>query len=193
MTNVFIIHGTYGNPEENWLPWLKNEVKKIGHNAFVPKFPTPEGQNLKSWVKVFDNYLKYLDKDSVVVGHSTGATFLLSILERHAAGAAFFVSGFTGKFEEKHADPRLDEINEAFNKTFTEREFDWHAIRKNCSKFFVYHSDNDPYVPIGKAEELAVSLDTHVIVIKGAGHFNADAGYIKFERLFEDIKSVLNK
>ncbi len=26
--NYFIIHGSYGNPYKNWVPWLKRELGK---------------------------------------------------------------------------------------------------------------------------------------------------------------------
>lgn len=50
-------------------------------------------------------------------------------------------------------------------------------IKQNCKKFYIYHSDNDPYVPMKKATELAKKLDSKIIEIKNAGHFNEKAGY----------------
>ena len=81
MTNVFIIHGAYGHPNENWFPWLKSELEKLGCKVFVPKFPTPENQSLENWLKVFKDYKQYLNENSIVVGHSLGPAFLLNILE----------------------------------------------------------------------------------------------------------------
>ena len=66
MSNIFIIHGAYGNPNDNWFPWLKAELEKIGAKAFVPAFPTPEDQNLENWFKVFKDYEKYLGENSIV-------------------------------------------------------------------------------------------------------------------------------
>ena len=60
-----------------------------------------------------------------------------------------------------------------------------------CEQFFIYHSDNDPYVPAECAHELANKLDVEARIIKNAGHFNESAGYIKFEKLFDDIKPLL--
>lgn len=79
--NVFIFHGTMGKPESNWFPWLARELKVLGIEVFVPKFPTPKGQNLENWLKIFAPYQKYVDQDSVFVGHSMGPGFFLRLLE----------------------------------------------------------------------------------------------------------------
>jgi len=185
MTNVFIIHGAHGHPEENWFPWLKSALDKLGCKVFVPKFPTPQGQTLENWLRVFEEYEKYLDENSIVIGHSLGPAFLLTVLERlnHPIRAAFFVAGFVGLL----GNPTFDEIN----KTFIDKSFDWKKIKQNCKRFYVFHSDNDPYVPLEKGKELAKNLGAELIIVKGAGHFNERAGYTKFYLLLEKIKNEL--
>jgi predicted alpha/beta hydrolase family esterase len=64
---VVIIHGSYGNPEENWFPWIANEVRKIGHEVITPKLPTPEGQNLDTWRKKFTEQVGNLTSNMVLV------------------------------------------------------------------------------------------------------------------------------
>ena len=186
MSNVIIIHGAYGNPSENWFPQLKEELEKEGHRVFVPHFPTPENQNLGSWLEVFEGYKKYFNKDSIVVGHSLGPAFLSNVLERSEKPirAAFFVAGFIGELN------NYPEINK-INKTIADRKFDWKTIKKNCQKLDVFQSDNDPYVPIEKGKELAKHLDTEIKLVENAGHFNEDSGYVKFELLLENIKKEL--
>jgi hypothetical protein len=182
VTNIFIIHGAYGHPGENWFPWLKTELEKLGCRVFVPKFPTPKGQSLENWLKVFGNYREHLNENSIVIGHSLGPAFLLNILEEldKPIKAAFFVSGFVGLL----GSPEFDEIN----KTFVDKSFDWQKIKQNCPKFFVFHSDNDPYVPLEKAKQFAKNLGVKVVLVKNAGHFNEKAGYIKFPLLLGKIK-----
>jgi len=184
MINIFIIHRSYGGPDENWFPWLKSELEKLGCRVFVPKFPTPENQSLENWLKVFDDYKQHLDKNSIVVGHSLGPAFLLSVLEKldKPIKAAFFVAGFTGLLNHP-----IDELN----KSFVDKSFDWQKIKQNCKKFYVFHSDNDPYVPLEKGKELANNLDIDLIFVKNAGHFNKDSGYTKFDLLLEKIKKEL--
>lgn len=185
MTKIFIIHGAYGSPAENWFPWLKSELEKLDCKIFVPEFPTPENQSLENWLKVFDDYNQYLDENSIVVGHSLGPAFLLSIIQGldKPIKAAFFVSGFVDLL----GSPDFDNIN----KSFTEKDFDWKMIKQNCPIFFVLHSDNDPYVPIEQAKKLAKNLDVDVTLVKNAGHFNGESGYVKFDLILEMIKPHL--
>jgi uncharacterized protein len=193
MTKFFIIHGAYGNPEENWFPWLKQELEKEGNMVFVPKFPTPENQSLANWIEEFEDfYLNKIDEDSILIGHSLGPAFILSVLDKInlfdnlglKVKACFFVSGFLNKL----GNPTFDKINE----TFINKDFDWKKIKRNCNKFFVIHSDNDPYIPLKEAKQLADKLDTKVIIIKGAGHFNESSGFKKFDFLLDLIEKEIN-
>ncbi len=179
MRNAFIFHGACGHPQENWFPWLKSELEKSGCRVFVPKFPTPEGQTLDNWMAVLEKYRAHLTPDSILIGHSLGVPFLLNVLEKCPCRAAFLVAGFTGIAGNKF-DPGM--------KTFAQREFSWEKIRKNCKRFYVFNSDNDPYIRLEKGKELALDLGTHLILVKGAGHFNESAGYAKFPILLELIK-----
>ena len=184
MTTFFIIHGAYGNPQENWIPWLKRALEKEGHTVFVPTFPTPEHQSLKSWLEVFQPYQRKLREDSIVIGHSIAPAFLLTILEKipKPIKAAFFIAPFITPI----GNPAFDTINQTFY-----RKFKWKQIRQNCTQFYLFHSDNDPYVPLEKAEEVAKYLGVMVIIVKGAGHFNEKAGYTQFELLLKTILKEL--
>lgn len=181
--NAIIIHGTYGNPKGNWFPWLKLELEKRNFKVYIPEFPTPENQNLENWFKVFDKYEKYLDENSIIIGHSLGVAFILNVLEKlnHQINAAFLVAGFIGLLN----NPDFDVLN----KTFTVKEFDWKKIRKNCKQFFVYNSDDDPYVPLEKGKEITENLGTELIIVKGAKHF----GKTKFPLLLKDIENLIEK
>ena len=185
MTKIFIIHGAYGNPDENWFPWLRKELEKLGNTVFVPKFPTPEHQTLENWKKTFEIYKYQIDQDTVFVAHSLGPAFVLSILEsiNIQIKACFFVSGFIDYLDNE----KFDEIN----KTFIKKEFDWETINKNCKQFFIFHSDNDPYVSLERSHELAEKLNTEITIINNAGHFNEKSGYTEFELLLEEIKKCL--
>ena len=184
MTTVFIIHGAYGSPDENWIPWLKGELEKKGCNVITPKFPTPEGQDLGTWLGVMRDYKNEINEDTIFVGHSLAPAFILSIIEmlERPVRAAFFVAPFVSEL----GKPEFDLVNKTFY-----RKFDWAEIKERCKKFYVFHSDNDPYVPLEKAEFIAKQLGVEVILVKGAGHFNKDAGYTTFDLLLQKIRGEL--
>ena len=185
--NALIIHGTYGNPNSNWFPWLKAELEKLDFEVYVPEFPTPENQNLENWFKVFEEYEKYIDENSIIIGHSLGSAFILNILEKikQKIKAAFLVAGFIGLLN----NPNFDELN----RTFIEKKFDWNKIKQNCKQFFIYNSDDDPYIPLEKGKKLAENLDSELILVKSAKHFNTEAGYNEFPILLKDIKNLIKK
>ncbi len=185
MANVFIIHGAYGNPEENWFPWLKSELEKLDCKVLVPKFPTPENQSLQNWLNVFKDYKQYWDRNSIVIGHSLGPAFLLSVLENleRPIKSAYFIAGFVGLL----GNTEFDKLN----KTFVTKKFNWAKIKNHCEKFYVINSDNDPYIPLEKGKNLAENLDAELIILKNAGHINKEGGYIKFNFLLRKIKDEL--
>jgi predicted alpha/beta hydrolase family esterase len=186
MANILIIHGTYGYPTENWIPWLKTELEQQGHTVQAPAFPTPDNQDLTSWLEVFDRYREFLDEGSILVGHSVGASFMLSALETMArpVKGCFFVAGFASMI------PNTGNVG-ILLKTFVEKEFNWPTILDNAGTAYVFQSDNDPYVPVLVGGELARNLQVPITFVQGAGHFNEAAGYTKFPLLLEKILSVL--
>lgn len=180
--NCFIIHGAYGNPNENWFPWLKQKLEAKGYIVYVPAFPTPEHQDIDHWMQVFEPYFEKINENTLFVGHSLGPAFILQLLEKISVcvKGCFFVSGFTGPI----GNPGFDPIN----KTFTEYDFNWKKIQENSQQFTVFHSENDPYVPLEKATLLANNLRTEVINIPEGKHFNTDAGYTEFKELLATME-----
>ena len=183
MLTCLIVHGAYGHPQENWIPWLRKELELLNYEVIAPHFPTPENQSLDTWIAVFEPYREELTGDAIVIGHSLGAAFLLTILEGLACPiqAAYFVAGFISPL----GNPLFDK----FNRTFVEKSFEWERIKRNVKRFYVFHADNDPYVPLEKAQELAACLGVEVTMVKGAGHFNEESGYTRFPLLLERIRT----
>ena len=178
--NFFIIHGVYANPEANWFPWLKRELEKKGYEVIVPKFPTPFDQSLESWLRAIAKYESKINEETVLIGHSLGAAFILSYLEQtnKKIKATFLVAGF-----HKMLGIEYDEIN----KTFVDKQFDWKKIKNNCEKFFVITSDNDPYIPMEINKELAKNLGAKLTTMHNGKHLNKEAGYDTFPLLLECI------
>lgn len=187
MAIALIIHGTYSKAGHNWFPWLKAELEKQGYTAYLPQLPYGEEQSLSSWFDAVRHILPELDADSIIIGHSCGAVFCLRILERinKPIRAAYLVSPFSRLL----GKPELEMYDKA-NRTFVERPFNWNAIKQNAQQIVIYFGDNDPYVPLDQAQEVAEGTEGDFRLVSGAGHFNRDSGYTEFPMLVEDIRSL---
>lgn len=191
MSNIFIIHGSYGYPEENWFPWLKAELEKNGHRVFVPQFPIPEkrdpafgGHQLKKWLETFDKYKKFVDEDTIIVAHSRGCVFTYRALERikNPIRASFLVAPWINYRWYPKDWTKID----SFHKT----PFNWIKIKKGSRYFEVYQSTNDD-TPIEEGEEIASKLGAKLVIVQNAGHFNTIAGYSRFPLLLDHIKQIV--
>ncbi len=183
MKSAFIFHGSGGNPEKHWYPWLKTRLTEHNLNVVNPQFPIGDDQSLDNWLKTLEPFKDNL-QDSILIGHSLGVPFILNVLNQWDVRikAAFLVSGFVGHLVAKGEKDLGD---------FSERAFDWDLIRKRCHKFYVFHSDNDHYIPLERADELAKQLGVDVIFVKGAGHFQAQGGFKTFQLLLNKIENEL--
>lgn len=178
---VFIFHGTGGSPQDNWFPWLKQELEKNKYVIFIPQFPNPGTPLLKPWLAELQKYADQINEHTILIGHSIGGLFLLRVLERleKPVRAAIFVAPSAGIKPIKFygGDSR-------FSDGFS---FDWNKIKSNAKQFAVFHSDNDPYISLANGQEVAKQLDITLTFIPKAGHFNTASGYTQFPALLDTI------
>ncbi len=176
-----ILHGTKGSPDGNWFPWLKEQLETKAHDVYVPKLPTPENQSKTSWCKELDAQAPIFDKDTILIGHSCGATYLLHILEvlKEPVAKSIFVSGFLDEL----GIPEYDELN----STFIKHDFNWKKIRENAGEIHILHGDNDPYVPLEQAHKLSKHLKAEVNIIKDGGHLNSESGFTELPQALNAI------
>lgn len=170
VSKAVVIHGTCGHPDENWVPWLRRKLESVHVSTIMPTLPTRAHQQLDVWMEASDAQVGPVDAEMVIVGHSVGATLLLSILEHTSTpvSSAFFVSGFIGLL----GDPRIDRLT----RSFACREFEWESVRRGSRRRCVLASDNDPHVPLARGVGLAHRLQCKCTVVPKAGHFNSALG-----------------
>ena len=185
MEKAFIFHGTGASRDDHWFPWLEEKLEDEGVEVCRPDFPTPEGQELDNWLEVLDGQEMEIDENTVLIGHSLGAVFILNILNRRDLDieAAYLVSAWTGLLPD-------EQFNE-WNSTFQDQEFDFEKIKDSVEEIHQFHSEDDPFVPLEKAEELAENLISSFHLKSDAGHFNTDSGYDGFPELWKLIEKEI--
>jgi predicted alpha/beta hydrolase family esterase len=183
---VIIIHGAHGGPETNWFPWLHTALEAEGIEVVRPRFPTPEGQSLSSWLGAYDLAVKSLPvAPTVLVGHSLGAAFALRLIERasHPVAGLFLAAGFIGAL----GLPDYDSINHSFFAT----QFDWPTIRERKGRAVrCWAGDNDPYVPLSRSQDVATYLEAPLEIVSGGGHLNSETGFTTFPEMRDAILSL---
>jgi uncharacterized protein len=182
--NVIIVHGAYGHPQENWFGWLHRALHKQHIPCLVPSLPTPQGQTLENWLYEFDlQTASHINSQTILIGHSLGAVFILRWLERcqqRLAGAIF-----AGAFLSPVGIERFDLINQSFLID----DYDFDKIRSHADKRICYHGKNDPYVNEYEFKLLARYLQAKRILISNGGHLNAMAGYQTFPHILHLLNS----
>jgi uncharacterized protein len=196
-------HGSFGNPQENWFPELKNKLEKEGHTVLAPQYPIdnwnemvkngPEiplkNQSLTSWLVTFDSFYRqniYPEDKLCFIGHSLGPVFILHVVSKYQIHLdnAIFVCPFLGPLD-------MWEFNHA-NGSFYKNDFDWEKLKILIPVSDVIYSDNDPYVKNAYSLEFAQRLNSIVTVIHQAGHISSGSGYDRLPLIYEIYKSRLN-
>lgn len=184
MKTCFIVHGSFGNNKEHYLPWLKQNMENLGYKVIMPSYPIGGGiQCFDAWKKVLDKHKKLINKDTIFVGRSIGPIFIVKyLLENNLhIKALFSISGFNNAYID-HGE--YDAVNESFYVD------DLSGFKKLCDTRICIISENDPFVKLDYLNEFAHGIDAKIVNIKDGGHFNTDSGYTTFERLLDLIKKT---
>lgn len=165
MKQALILPGWYGNPKNDWYPWLKRELERRGYRVFLPDLPTAHTD-----LPDMDRQLRFIeqsvtiDKDTTVVGHSLGALLGMRLAEKYSFYQLFLVVGWD--YNDLSHEHRL----------FWKTPINHKKIKQHVGKIYCISSDNDPYVTAFIAEEMSKRLEAKFILVKGAGHFTEKYG-----------------
>jgi predicted alpha/beta hydrolase family esterase len=185
MKRAVILHGTNADHTQNWFPWTKQELEKLGYEVWVPDLPGADHPNLDTYIP----FLKEQDwdfNDNLVIGHSSGAVTILGLLQALQKGVKIDAAILVGAFTQRLADdPSWEMLRGLFSKPF-----DYKAIKQKAKRFIFIHSPDDPYCPIEDARWLCKQVGGEFIEIPGSKHFsvNLDPRFNKFPELIDLIK-----
>jgi predicted alpha/beta hydrolase family esterase len=157
---AILIHGNGGcTAADAWLPWLEREVRALGIDVINHTFP----DNVKARSEVWLPYLESLDADdqTILIGHSSGAVAAMRYAETHKLLGSVLVSVC-------HTD--LGDAFEAASGYYRDR-WNWQRIRDSQQWIGIFHSTDDPLIPIAEARHVAAQLKCSYFEFADRGHF----------------------
>lgn len=167
MKNAILLHGSSSTPNSVWLPSIKKFLEEKGYSVWAPQLHHSDNPDLK---EVLPLVLEKGDfnSETIIIGHSSGASLVLAILENIPTKIkkAVLVAGFARHLP--NMAPRL----------ILQNEYDWEKIKNSAENLIFINSDNDPYGCTAQAEgkymqehlggELIITHDGHM----GSEKFN---------------------
>lgn len=174
---IVLIHGYKASPESNFFPWLKDELRKLGHDVDVPALPHPETPDAEEWTKYLVDNIGPIEDQTIILGHSLGGCLALRFLEA----------------AEIYSTPRACILvstpwmikNEQFQGFFLS-ELDFDVLMWKASRFAVVHAKDDSVVPVDHAHQYADVLHGKLIETENSGHYQGE----KYPLLLEIIKKL---
>ena len=177
--NYFLIHGSFGSPFVNWLPFLRRELEKEELVVYTPDFPTGVGyQNYDNWSKLLKTYVEcgLINENTIIYAHSIAPVFICKFLieNKIKVKRLIYVCGFNNYLG----------INEEYDNVNRTMYLDnLEDIKNYCNDIICYYSDNDPYVRYDAEKDFADKVSTKQICIPNGGHLNSESNYSEFSEL----------
>jgi predicted alpha/beta hydrolase family esterase len=132
MQRAIIFHATECSPTDFWYSWLAEKLQARGYQVEVPHYPEMNRENITTFLpKVLAAHT--FDENTVLVGHSAGATLILSIAEHAPIRQGILVAGFSTPYDGIEKDAILQDT------------YNWDKIKKNGGEFVFVNSVDDPW------------------------------------------------
>jgi predicted alpha/beta hydrolase family esterase len=148
---VVIIPGMGCSPVKqcNWYSWLKTELSERNIDCVLRDFPDPNQCRESIWVPFLMNEIG-LDKDTVVIGHSSGAACAMRLLEKKTPlkGVILVAAAYTDLGD---ADERRSE--------YFSREWKWEDMKEGAQQIVCFHGTDDHLIPVAEARHIAKKLE----------------------------------
>ncbi|MHB8652169.1 MAG: alpha/beta hydrolase [Minisyncoccota bacterium] len=197
-TQIIVIHGgeTFDTYEEylkdllqkeldlarlGMRDWKVNLEEQLGENytVILPRMPNSLNAKYVEWKIWFDKIVPYVEEEAVFVGHSLGGIFLAKYLAENTTPkrtkALFLVAA---PFDDTDCEYSLADFALPVRLR---------ALHDCTGKIFIYHSKDDPIVPILDVYKYQRELPNAVIkIFEDRQHFNQE----DFPEIVADIKSL---
>ena len=167
MQKVLILHGWGGSDFPHWQSHLASEIVKDYGTVSFPLLDNCHFPSKNRWLRQVKAILEEF-KPTTVVCHSLANTLWFWLCQEDIAEVENLIM----------VSPPSLMTQEDTIKTFFPCKIPLNTHAKNIELIV---SDNDPWVELEEAQEIANLISANYTVIKDAGHINEDSGFGKWE------------
>lgn len=188
MKNAILIHGTCDKEEyfddsfpslsnSHWFPWLQKQL--LINNIFTqtPEMPEAYMPDYEKWVSEFKKF--EINQDSILIGHSCGAGFLLRYLSENniSINKLILVAPWLDPEREKTTDFFNFDINQDLLKRI-----------KEIHLLYSLDDDNDILDSVKIIENNLKNIEIH----KFSNHGHFTFGHMKTDK-FPELLDIIKK
>ena len=156
MKKVVIVPGNGCTPihECNWYGWLFSELSATNkfEEVVCESMPDPYDARRDIWIPHMKENLR-IDANTIAVGHSSGAEALLRFAETEPVGAIVLVSACFSDLGDSG-----ERASGYYPSDDGSNQWNFEAMKQNCTLWRQFHSDTDPFIPLSEAEGIREGL-----------------------------------
>lgn len=176
MKVIFIPGNGGGSPKDNWFPYVKQELEKLGVEVIASEFPDNQLARESYWIPFLKDNL-HAGEDTILVGHSSGAIAAMRFAENNQLLGSVLVGTY-------HTDLGMSTEKES---GYFNRPWNWEAIMRNQKWIIQFASIDDPWIPVAEARFVQNKLQSEYHEFQDLGHFGGDYKKLVFPELVEAI------
>ena len=168
MKVIFIPGNGNASVNDNWFPYVKQELEKNHITVVAEDFPDADLARKSIWLPFLREQLN-ADKKSVLIGHSSGAIAAMRYAESYPILGSMLVGAY-------YTDLNMEKEQ---NSGYFDQEWNWSKIASNQKFISLFASVDDPWVPIEHPRYIHTQLACEYHEYTDQGHFGGD--YVKQE------------
>ena len=174
----------------NWYGKFHEDLKGAGIQSVCENFPDPNRARREKWLPFIRSKAEEASPSNpsnvILVGHSSGAQAALRYAEEYPIMVAVLVSATYSDLGDsgERASGYYPQKNKNGDVT---NPYKFDEMKKNCPRWYQFHSDDDPFIPLREAEQIRDGLgltDTY-FMLPGRSHF-----FEGFPELIEIVSSL---
>lgn len=195
MKRVIIVHGWGFTPDQNWYPWLADELGAKGFEVIVPEMADTLVPHIDAWVAQLARTVGELDEQTIFVGHSIGCQTIIRYLQtqdKKCAGAIFVAGWFDLDADVITSEvEKYGQIVRDVSDEWIETPINFEQVKEVCPKMYAFLSSDEPYGCIDENKAVyEEKLGAQVTVLPEKGHFTTEDGVTEIPEILSLLSTL---